>query len=847
MMEGDEKFLSIFHNNLVGMILTDKDHLITDINDYLLNLAEVKREDVIGKTGVDIGILSPDFAKAMWRYLEEKGSMSNVELSYTTRSHKVITGIFSTEKTVINNELYWLTTVIDISKKKKADDKIFESEFRFRTLTSTAPVGIFETDEKGLTTYVNETWLEYTGLSFEEAMGDAWMSLIHPDDRDMEVNTWYSKTERAEISHSEYRIIDRNERLRWVNGKAVPLIDKEGRITGYIGTITDVTERKLAMESLKQSEENLNKAQQISKTGSWEFNPFTRELTWSREMYRIFELEECPKERLYEAYKSKYREEDFSQLEKTFRRSIESGEGFTYEHRITCNNAGIKYIFGIGEAIIDAQGKVSGLKGTCQDVTENKLIEQEILRSHKRMDNLINTIDGIVWEADARNFNFTFVSKKAEQILGFPVEQWIYEKDFWTSHMHPDDREWTMEYCLRATREKRKHDFEYRMIASDGSIVWLRDIVTVISEHDKPIQLRGIMVNITENKKAEEEISYNASLLENVSDAILSLDPERRIMSWNKASEQMYGYSKEEVLGRRIPEIVVFEFPGTNNEAVFKEVYEKGSWKGEINFVHPKNGRQIIVLGYINLLKNREGNITGFIATSKDITDRKHVENALNERTEQLRELSTHLQEIREEERTNIAREIHDELGQQLTGLKMDITWLKKRVKTEDPVIKNKFAESIKLIDASVKTIRRIVTELRPSIIDDLGLNAAVEWHVVDFGKKLGLHIEYENDFDDEHIKPAISIGLFRILQESLTNIAKHAQAKNVSIKIGQVNDTIHLCVKDDGVGFDTKVRQIDKTFGLLGIKERANKMDGECFIESGPGEGTKIEVRIPL
>ncbi|HMK03926.1 MAG TPA: PAS domain S-box protein [Ferruginibacter sp.] len=839
--------MKIFHNNLVGMILTDKDHLITDVNDHLLHLTELERKDTIGKTGIELGLMHQSFVEKMWQQMSEQGRLSNIELSITTKkSKKDITILFSTEKIEIDNKLHWLTTIIDISKKKKAEEKISESELRFRTLTSTAPVGIFETDEKGQTTYVNETWLEYTGLSFEEAMGDAWMSLIHPEDRDMEVNTWYSKTERAEMSHSEYRIIDKNGRLRWINGKAVPVISKAGRITGYIGTITDVTERKLAMESLRQSEETLNRAQRISKTGSWEINASTLELTWSKEQYRIFELEDEPVENLYEAYKRKYHPGDIPKLE-AIRKAIEKAEDFTHEYRIICNDGSIKYIFGIGEVVLDAEGKVTGVKGTCQDITEYKKIENEILESHQRMDTLINTIDGIVWEADAVSFKFTFVSKKAEQILGFPVEQWIAEQNFWANHMHPDDRGWAVEYCLRATREKRKHDFEYRMIARDGSVLWLRDIVTVITENDQPVQLRGIMVNITERRKAEEAISYNASLLENVSDAILSLDAERRIISWNKASELMYGYTKEEVLGRRIPEIVVFEFPGTNNEAVFKEVLEKGNWKGEIYFIHPKNGKQLFVLGNINLLRNREGKITGFIATSKDITDRKMVENALNERTEQLRELSTHLQEVREEERTNIAREIHDELGQQLTGLKMDITWLKKRVKTEDPLIKNKFTESIKLIDASVKTIRRIVTELRPSIIDDLGLNAALEWHVVDFGKKLGIVIQYVNDFDDEHIKPAISIGLFRILQESLTNIAKHAKAKNVTINIGQVRDSIQLCVQDDGVGFDAGVKQIDKTFGLLGIKERANKMNGDCFIDSSPGAGTKIQVRIPL
>jgi PAS domain S-box-containing protein len=596
MKEGDEKFFKIFYNNLVGMILTDKDGLITDINDHLLQLIELERKEVIGKTGIELGLLDGEFIHKMQQKLLETGMLSGIELTFSTKSKKNISALFSTERIEIDGRENWLSTIIDISKIKEAEEKISDSELRFRILTKTAPVGIFETDAAGLTTYVNETWLQYSGMQFEEALGDGWLDAVHPEDREWLKKGWYSKTQITAESISEYRIIDKKRKQRWVIGRAVPLINEKGTISGYMGTISDVTALKQALELLKNNEETLNKAQAISKVGNWEWNIQTGELSWSKELYRIFELEGHPSQTLFETYRKKFHPDDLYKLDEAIQNALNKGEGFTYEHRIICNDGSIKYILGIGEVIEDASGKVIGLKGTGQDITE-----------------------------------------------------------------------------------------------------------------------------------------------------------------------------------------------------------------------------------------------------------RKQAEEALNERTTQLRELSTHLQDIREDERTKIAREIHDELGQQLTGLKMEITWLKKKSLQDDPVIINKFDDTISLVDETVKSIRRITAELRPSIIDDLGFNAALEWLVTDFGNRMSIKIAYRNNFDDANISPAVSIGLFRILQESLTNIARHAGADTVSIKIEKVKDRVRLSVQDNGVGFDIAAKKDYLTFGLLGIKERAGKMQGDCSIVSEPGAGTAVEVSIPL
>jgi len=140
-----------------------------------------------------------------------------------------------------------------------------------------------------------------------------------------------------------------------------------------------------------------------------------------------------------------------------------------------------------------------------QLLTREQAARAEAMAAQHRFRALVNSVEGIVWEADAETFAFSFVSEQAERILGYPIGQWLNEPTFWADHLHPDDRDWAIDFCVQATAEKRNHDFEYRMVAADGHVVWLRDLVTVVFEGDRATKLRGVMVDITERKRAEEE------------------------------------------------------------------------------------------------------------------------------------------------------------------------------------------------------------------------------------------------------------------------------------------------------------------------------------------------------
>jgi signal transduction histidine kinase len=217
----------------------------------------------------------------------------------------------------------------------------------------------------------------------------------------------------------------------------------------------------------------------------------------------------------------------------------------------------------------------------------------------------------------------------------------------------------------------------------------------------------------------------------------------------------------------------------------------------------------------------------------------------MREMNVQLRQLSAALQDVREQERRRISRELHDELGQQLTGLKLDLSWLMGRMRDGKMAEPEKVDAMRHLLDAAIAGVRRISTELRPPMLDDLGFGAAVSWQANEFAKRTG--IEVDVDIDEAKIgNDLVSTAFFRIVQESLTNVARHSGATRVDIRLAAVGGTLALTIQDNGRGMTADVRR-GGGLGLIGIRERATGLGGSLSIASYPGAGTTVEVKVPL
>jgi signal transduction histidine kinase len=227
------------------------------------------------------------------------------------------------------------------------------------------------------------------------------------------------------------------------------------------------------------------------------------------------------------------------------------------------------------------------------------------------------------------------------------------------------------------------------------------------------------------------------------------------------------------------------------------------------------------------------------------VTERQKAEQNLREMNIQLRGLSASLQDVREQERTRIARELHDELGQQLTGLKLDLSWLSSRVKEGRDIAFDKIDEMRRLLDIAISSVRRISTELRPVMLDDLGFAEAITWQLEEVSKRSGIEFTLDLSGKDFVKDCGLATALFRIVQESLTNITRYANAQHVDVKLFCDNAHLMLTIQDDGIG--VAINQRTKGFGLVSMRERANALGGEFELISNLGSGTLVRVSFPL
>ena len=219
---------------------------------------------------------------------------------------------------------------------------------------------------------------------------------------------------------------------------------------------------------------------------------------------------------------------------------------------------------------------------------------------------------------------------------------------------------------------------------------------------------------------------------------------------------------------------------------------------------------------------------------------------ALEQSREQLQQLTAGLLMAREEERTSIAREIHDVLGQTLTALKMDVAWIRSRSPDAVPAVVQKMAAMTGLIDETIVTVRRIATSLRPAVLDDLGLAAAVEWQSQEFEHRTGIRCALRTSIDEEELDPLLSTALFRIVQESLTNVARHSRASLVSVTLEHSSTDLLLEIRDDGIGISATDAANTRSIGLTGMRERAQLVGGGLSISGAAGAGTTVRVRVP-
>lgn len=361
-------------------------------------------------------------------------------------------------------------------------------------------------------------------------------------------------------------------------------------------------------------------------------------------------------------------------------------------------------------------------------------------------------------------------------------------------------------------------------------------------------QLATIFKDVTEQIRTEQALRESENkfrnITEQVTDMIFMTDRNGFLLYVSPASKVVFGYEPYEMIAERFTKFLQKdEIP----EAMKKFRFSMKTGRTEESLVLQmirKDGK--VFTGELRSTAYWEmSKVLGSMGLVRDITEEKRLQEEIRRSHEQLQQLHQHLIEAREEERTLISREIHDELGQALSALKLDLGWIHNRM-VRSPEVREKIEGMINLVSDTIKDVQRISTTLRPGLLDDLGLSAACEWYCEEFEKRSGLVMKSRIE-ETEELPISVTTALFRILQEGLTNIIRHAAAKHVLVTLEKTNQQVILQVKDDGVGISYDLQDSPASLGLMGIRERIRQFAGTFDLISAPGRGTTIRVKIPL
>lgn len=418
-----------------------------------------------------------------------------------------------------------------------------------------------------------------------------------------------------------------------------------------------------------------------------------------------------------------------------------------------------------------------------------------------------------------------------------------------SSLIYPEDKKAVTRNAASMLKGMRVSPYRYRLITKQGQIKWIVETVTPIIFKRKRAVL-GNSMDITEQKEAKENLremdALKASILDAIPQATVGLQ-NRTINFANAAVEEVFGWRPEDLIGKSVTLFYRNEKEAEEIGRYFYTTLEhRRTFVAEFKCRH-KDGRDMLCRMRSSRIGDRLTKERRIVITYEDITEQRRAEEELANSREQLRNLSIYLQSVREKESTRIAREIHDELGQSLTAIQMDLAWLNTRLPPGDLSLSGKIQHMRQLVDTTIDSVHRISTELRPTLLDDLGLTAAMEWQVQEFQDRTGIECKAQLNCDESSVDKDLATTLFRVFQETLTNIARHAGATLVNVSLAHKGNELHLDVSDNGKGITPKQADDPKSFGIVGIRERVNLWGGSMSITGKPQKGTTIKVVIPL
>jgi len=778
----------------------------------------------------------------------------------------------------IGDDVY-LHYAVDITDRKRADGALREQRDKAQSYLDVAGVMMVAVGANEEVTLINKKGCEVLGYKEEEIVGKNWFDTFVPVEISEEVRAVFRKLMAGEIGPVEYfenPVVTKTGEQKLIAWHNTTLADRDGSVLGTLSSGEDITERKRVQEALRESEgryrhlfEQLNDAAFVADADTGVILDANKEaevlLARTRdEIIGMHQSELHPPDN-EEEYRQKFA------LHVAAERAVE------FDGEIVRKDGSVVPV------IISAASLTLGerrlLVGLFHDITERKRTE-DLINAQRDLAMALsaagNLEEGLrlclkaALDVSGLDCGAVYLVDESSGALDLVLDEGL-SPGFVRSNCHFDAESPYVRLVMVGEPVYTEHvELTTPPLDEDERREGLRAIAVLPVRHEDRVV--GCL-NVASHA-LDEVPDYARAALETIAAQVGSAIARLRAEEALRESEEKFRHLTE----RSLTAIAIHqagEFIYVNPYMAELLGYEVAGLEGldPLKIVHPDDHATVVsrirscergeevpprhearfvtadgktIWGDVLAVEVTYQGRPALYVNAIDITERKQAEEEVRDSREELRRLSAHMRSAREEERTSIAREVHDELGQALTALKMDLSWLSRRLPESDELLSDKTRSMSALIDSTIQKTREITTELRPGLLDDLGLVAAIEWQAEEFERRTEIACDVNCDPEDMVLGEEVSTALFRIFQETLTNVARHANATSVKASLREEDGRLVLRVKDDGRGITKQQISDRKAFGLLGMRERAHYLGGEVEISGVRGRGTSITVTIP-
>ncbi len=738
----------------------------------------------------------------------------------------------------------------EIAERKRAEEDLREAELRYRTVADfTHDWEYWETPD-GRLSYVSPSCYRITGYDAERFIEDPHLltEIVLPEDREILMNHRHEAFKVPTRQIIEFRIKRQDGKIRWIEHVCQSVTGVQGQFLGVRAGNRDITMRKQAEEQLKNTLSLLNATLESTADGILVVDREGRISSFNKKFVQMWHIPETIIEARNDdealAFVLDQLKEPDGFLGKV--KELYNRPGAESYDILTFKDGRVFERYSQPQKVGDS---IIGRVWSFRDITERKQAEDRIRENEEKYRQLFVAETDAIIVFDIETQRLTDVNNAALNLYGYSYEDFLKMKREDIS-VDPSVFEKSLKKVLSGQVLEIPLLYHKK---KDGTIFPVEICASSFTSGGHKMVFE-VIKNITARKKAQDELKESEKKFRAIAD--YTHDWESWIgkdgkLTWvNSAVERMTGYSKEECLKmKKYPLPLIL----TEDRKYMAQTFESALLQksaGDIEFrLKRKDGSLIWASMTWQSIYDDEGNWIGYRTSTRDVTERKEAEQALKKSHTELRALSAYITEIEEAERLRLSRELHDQVGQKLTALSINLEFLIAQLsKKAKASTVSRLDDSKGLVKEIMKLVRHIMTDLRPRILDDYGLKAALHWYADQFSKRTNIPVVLKGNIQKPRLPLDVETNLFRIIQESLTNVAKYSHASNVIIALNEEERIIKLTITDNGIGFDPLIIQKPgkrRGLGLIGMRERAKTLNGNLQIESSPGKGTQVSIEI--